>query len=78
MNFQEGERCSCLRKPQLTCLPFWKVFANLLGTCQVQLYSSLRREECAYVQGMGTAVTSSAWHHNLHENLPKAIVVDKI
>ena len=31
------------------CLPFWKVFANLLGTCQVQLYSSLFRERNVHV-----------------------------
>ena len=61
------------------CLPFWKVFANLLWDMPSSvIFVTVRREECAYVQGMGTAVTGSAWHHSLHENLPKAIMVDKI
>lgn len=53
------------------CKPAWDMPSSVI-------FVTVRREECAYVQGMGTAVTSSAWHHNLHENLRKAIVVDKI
>ena len=58
----------------------WKVFANLLGTCQVQLYSALFRDRgmCITLQGMGTAVISSALHQNLYENLPKTMMIDKI
>lgn len=56
----------------------WKVFANLLGTCQVQLYWALFRERGMRLtfQGMGRLLLDlNHTGQNLYENLPKAMLV---
>lgn len=52
------------------CKPAWDMPSSVI-------FATVRRGMCD-VQGMGTAVTGSAWPHTFHENLPKAIMVDKI
>lgn len=43
MTFQEEKGVFLSEKAPANVSSIWKVFANLLGTCQVQLYSALFR-----------------------------------
>lgn len=55
----------------------WKVFANLPGTSQVQLYGALFREENVPLQGMGqlSLGVHCTGGQNLCENLPEEMML---
>lgn len=77
MNFQ-GERCSCLRKPQLMCLPSGKSLQTCSGCAKlsyIQHYS--KREECVWLcRGWGQLSPGlCCTSQNFNENLPKAVIV---